>query len=111
MQPPPGPGRRHYTLSYGAACRTPAYRARCGLAGNDVNSHGPPAEPERDRLVAEGALINGLPTIKHRPHYGAKRVPHHTGAVEGGARRFVVAAENLDSFAAPIRRKLLQEVA
>ena len=111
MQPPPGPGGRHYTPRHGAACRTPAHRARCGLAGSDGNSHGPPAEPERDRLVAEGALINGSPTIKNRPHYGAKRVPHHTGAVEGRARRFVVAAKNFDSFAAPIRRKLLQEVA
>ena len=64
-----------------------------------------------DRLVAEGALINGLPTIKNQLRYYAGRVPHYTGAVKGGARCFVVAAENFDSFAAPIRRKLLWEVA
>ena len=85
------------------------------VSGDGVNNNGPPAEAERDRLVAEGAVINGLPIVNERPRYGmasgAGLVPYYTSAVVGGAGHFVVVAESFDTFAAAIRRKLLQEIA
>ncbi len=85
------------------------------VSGDGVNNNGPPAEDERDRLVAEGVVINGLPIINDRPRYGMasgrELVPYYTEAVVGGTGHFVVVAENFDSFAAAIRRKLIQEIA
>jgi hypothetical protein len=36
------------------------------VSGDGVNNSGPPAEMERDRLVAEGVTINGLPIVNDR---------------------------------------------
>jgi hypothetical protein len=80
-----------------------------------VNNNGPPAEEERDRLVAEGVVINGLPILNDRPRYGMasgqELVPYYTSAVVGGPGHFVIVAQNFDSFAEAIRRKLIQEIA
>jgi hypothetical protein len=85
------------------------------VSGDGVNNNGPPAEDERDRLVAEGVVINGLPIINDRPRYGMasgrELVPYYTDAVVGGTGHFVIVAENFDSFAGAIRRKLIQEIA
>ena len=85
------------------------------VSGDGVNNNGPPAEPERDRLVDEGVVINGLPIINDRPRYGmasgTELVPYYTRAVVGGPGHFVEVAESFDTFAAAIRRKLLQEIA
>ena len=98
-----------------ADCPYEGTRRVIDVSGDGVNNHGPPAEPERDRLVAEGVVINGLPIINDRPRYGmasgAELVPYYTRAVVGGAGHFVVVAESFDTFAAAIRRKLLQEIA
>lgn len=85
------------------------------VSGDGVNNNGPPAEGFRDRLVAEGVTINGLPIINERPRYGmasgADLVPYYTHSVVGGPGHFVIVAESFDSFAAAVRRKLLQEIA
>lgn len=84
------------------------------VSGDGVNNNGPPAELERDRLVGEGVVINGLPILNERPRYGmasgAELVPYYTRAVVGGPGHFVVVADSFESFAAAIRRKLLQEI-
>ena len=85
------------------------------VSGDGVNNNGPPAEPERDRLAAEGVVINGLPIINDRPRYGMASgrdlVPYYTRAVVGGPGHFVIVAENFDTFASAVRRKLIQEIA
>jgi hypothetical protein len=85
------------------------------VSGDGVNNNGPPAEEERDRLVAEGVVINGLPILNDRPRYGMasgqELVPYYTNAVVGGTGHFVIVAQNFDSFAEAIRRKLIQEIA
>jgi hypothetical protein len=85
------------------------------VSGDGVNNNGPPAEEERDRLVAEGVVINGLPILNDRPRYGMasgqELVPYYTSAVVGGPGHFVIVAQNFDSFAEAIRRKLIQEIA
>ena len=85
------------------------------VSGDGVNNNGPPAEPERDRLVEAGVTINGLPIINDRPRFGMASgrdlVPYYQDAVTGGAGHFVIVAENFDTFGQAIKRKLIQEIA
>lgn len=85
------------------------------VSGDGVNNHGPPAEGFRDALVEAGVVINGLPIVNERPRFGppngAELVPYYQDAVTGGPGHFVIVAEGFDSFAAAVRRKLIQEIA
>ncbi len=85
------------------------------VSGDGVNNNGPLAEPERDRLVEDGVVINGLPIINERPRYGsasgADLVPYYQRAVAGGPGHFVIVAESFDTFATAVKRKLIQEIA
>ncbi len=85
------------------------------VSGDGVNNNGPDAEPERDRLVAAGVVINGLPIVNDRPRYGmssgSELVPYYTNSVVGGPGHFVIVAENFDAFGQAVRRKLIQEIA
>jgi hypothetical protein len=80
-----------------------------------VNNNGPPAEPERDRLVAEGVTINGLPIVNDRPNFGAvptgELEPYYRDAVIGGPGAFLIVANDFQSFGDAIRRKLITEIA
>ena len=97
------------------ACPFEGTRRVVDVSGDGVNNNGPPAEPERDRLVAAGVVINGLPILNDRPRYGmasgAELVPYYRDSVAGGAGHFVVVAENFDTFGQAVRRKLIQEIA
>lgn len=85
------------------------------VSGDGVNNNGPPAEYERDRLVAAGVVINGLPIINDRPRFGASSgpdlVPYYRENVAGGPGHFVIVAENFDTFGQAVKRKLIQEIA
>ena len=85
------------------------------VSGDGVNNNGPPAERYRDALVESGITINGLPIINDRPRWGrpngAELVPYYRESVAGGAGSFVIVADGFDTFAAAIRRKLIQEIA
>ncbi len=85
------------------------------VSGDGVNNNGPDAEPERDRLVAAGVVINGLPIVNDRPRYGmssgSELAPYYTNSVVGGPGHFVIVAENFDAFGQAVRRKLIQEIA
>ena len=97
------------------ACPFEGTRRVIDVSGDGVNNNGPLAEPERDRLVAEGVVINGLPIINDRPRYGMASgmdlVPYYRSAVVGGVGHFVIVAESFDSFAGAVKRKLIQEIA
>ncbi len=85
------------------------------VSGDGPNNNGPPAEDERDRLVAEGITINGLPIVNDRPNFGVQPgqdlEPYYRNSVIGGPGAFLIAAEDFASFGAAIRRKLVQEIA
>jgi hypothetical protein len=80
-----------------------------------VNNSGPPAEAARDRAVAEGITVNGLPILNDRPTFGVRPpVPldeYFRESVVGGPGAFVVAAEDFEAFGVAVRRKLIREVA
>ncbi len=92
-----------------------AMRRVIDVSGDGVNNSGPPAEQARDRAVAEGITINGLPIVNDRPGFG--RLPpialddYYRESVVGGPGAFVVAAEDFESFGLAVKRKLIREIA
>ena len=85
------------------------------VSGDGVNNSGPPAEEARDRAVADGIVINGLPIMNDRPAYG--RMPplpldqYYAQNVIGGPGAFLISAADFDAFENAVRRKLVREVA
>ena len=98
-----------------AECPWEGTRRVVDVSGDGPNNNGPPAEDERDRLVADGITINGLPIVNDRPNFGAQPgqglEPYYRDSVIGGPSAFLIAAEDFESFGAAIRRKLVQEIA
>ncbi|WP_245903566.1 DUF1194 domain-containing protein [Humitalea rosea] len=98
-----------------AECPFEATRRVIDVSGDGVNNSGPPAEPERDRLVAEGVTINGLPIINDRPTFGRQPpMPldlYYQDAVIGGVGAFMIVAEDFESFGVAVKRKLIREIA
>jgi hypothetical protein len=98
-----------------AECPFEATRKVIDVSGDGVNNSGPPAEQARDRSVAEGITINGLPILNDRPTFGRPPpVPldqYFRESVIGGAGAFVIAAEDFESFGQAVRRKLIREIA
>jgi hypothetical protein len=96
-------------------CPHEATRRVIDVSGDGVNNSGPPAEQARDRAVADGITINGLPILNDRPTFG--RPPpmpldvYYRESVMGGQGAFVIAAEDFESFGNAVRRKLIREIA
>lgn len=85
------------------------------VSGDGVNNSGTPVEEARDRVVAEGIVINGLPIVNDRPTFG-RRLPvpldeYYRDSVVGGPGAFVIVAENFASFGQAVKRKLIREIA
>ena len=80
-----------------------------------MNNSGPPAEVARDRAVAEGITVNGLPILNDRPTFGGPLpLPldqYFRESVVGGPGAFVIPAEDFEAFGVAVRRKLIREVA
>lgn len=90
-----------------------AVRRVIDVSGDGVNNSGPPAEEARDRAVAEGITINGLPILNDRPTFGRPTVPldeYYRESVVGGPGAFVIAVEEFESFGVAVRRKLIREI-
>jgi hypothetical protein len=97
------------------ACPFEATRRVIDVSGDGVNNSGPPAEEARDRAVAEGITINGLPILNDRPTFG-RRPPipldiYFRESVIGGPGAFMIAAEDFADFGQAVRRKLIREIA
>ncbi|MBL6458563.1 DUF1194 domain-containing protein [Belnapia sp. T6] len=92
-----------------------ASRRVIDVSGDGVNNSGGPVELARDRVVAEGVTINGLPIVNDRPTFG--RMPpvplddYYRENVIGGPGAFVVVAEDFQSFGLAVKRKLIREIA
>ena len=84
------------------------------ISGDGRTNDGPPAELVRDKLVAQGIVINGLPVMMNRTNFGR---PPDTGLdkyyeenVIGGPGSFMISAENFDDFGRAVRSKLIREI-
>lgn len=86
------------------------------ISGDGPNNDGGPVDIARDRALAAGIVINGLPINNNRPSpWGFPALEdldrYYEGCVIGGPGAFVVVAESFESFGEAVRRKLILEIA
>jgi hypothetical protein len=86
------------------------------ISGDGANNWGGPVTDARDRAVAQGVIINGLPIVNDRP--GPSGRPqlanldlYYENCVIGGPGAFIVVANSFPEFAEAVRRKLILEIA
>jgi hypothetical protein len=83
------------------------------VSGDGPNNAGDPVVPVRDRLVAEGIVINGLPVmLKLASGFFdlADLDRYYTDCVIGGAGAFMIPIRERSEFRTATRRKLLLEI-
>ncbi len=94
-----------------------AYRRIIDISGDGPNNKGAYVVDARDRAVADGIVINGLPIVNDRPEptYGFPSLPnldlYYEDCVIGGPGSFIIVADGFKDFARAIRRKMLLEIA
>ncbi len=77
------------------------------VSGDGANNRGRPATLARDEAVRDGIGINGLPILAVEP--GLDRYYYEN--VIGGPGAFMIPAQNYDTFADAILKKLITEIA
>jgi hypothetical protein len=84
------------------------------VSGDGRTNDGPPAELVRDKLVAQGIVINGLPVMMNRTNFGrpadATLDKYYEENVIGGPGSFAIPAATFDDFGRAVRNKLIREV-
>ena len=87
------------------------------IAGDGPNNSGEIVVEARDRAVAAGIVINGLPIVNDRPapDFNFPALPnldlYYEDCVIGGTGSFLIVANGFQDFARAIRRKLILEIA
>ena len=85
------------------------------VSGDGPNNEGPYVDVTRDRVVAEGITINGLPLMTDDGLTAAFDVSdldkYYAACVVGGPGSFVVPVTDWKQFPEAVRRKLVQELA
>ena len=84
-----------------------ASRRVIDISGDGSNNRGRPVTLARDEAVAAGIGINGLPILALEPDLDR----YYYDSVIGGPGAFVVAAQNYETFADAILKKLIIEIA
>jgi hypothetical protein len=88
------------------------------VSGDGPNNVGPPLDPVRDSLFAQGVTINGLPitlpsdgTVDRSLMYaGPNLQAYFEHCVIGGQDAFAIGVTDVHLFATAIRRKLVREI-
>jgi len=86
------------------------------ISGDGPNNWGDLVTNARDRAIAAGVTINGLPILNDgRASYSRYNIPnldlYYRDCVIGGPGAFFVVADNFADFARAVRRKLILEIA
>src|SRR5262245_60478406 len=77
------------------------------VSGDGANNRGRPANAARDDAVRDGVTINGLPILALEPYLER----YYWESVVGGPGAFAIAAENYETFAEAVLKKLVIEIA
>jgi len=85
------------------------------ISGDGANNWGGPVTESRDRAVAQGIIINGLPIVNDRPGPSGRPQQadldlYYEECVIGGPGAFIVVANSFPEFAEAVRRKLIIEI-
>ena len=98
-------------IQYGADTidtnRFTAARKVIDVSGDGANTSGPLAKVARDRAVARGFTINGLPILTDEPNLDR----FYQDEVIGGPGAFMIPAKDFADFSKAIRTKLIREIA
>jgi hypothetical protein len=86
------------------------------ISGDGPNNWGELVTSARDRAIAQGITINGLPIMNERPSpWGLSSLKnldlYYRHCVIGGKSAFIVTAKNFNDFARAVFRKLVLEIA
>jgi hypothetical protein len=85
------------------------------VSGDGANNAGELVAPMRDRVLAQGIVINGLPIMLKRPNPGTLDIErldiYYEDCVIGGPGAFVVPIHNTEQFIDATRTKLVLEIA
>lgn len=86
------------------------------VSGDGPNNWGEPVDVARDRVVAAGITINGLPILNQAggnfSHFNISDLDlYYRDCVIGGTGAFVIVANNFEDFGQAVRRKLILEIA
>jgi hypothetical protein len=86
------------------------------ISGDGPNNMGAPVTEARDRALAQGITINGLPLMTHGSDVFARwSIPdldaYYTACVIGGSGAFVLPVTDWAEFESAVRRKLVLEIA
>jgi len=85
------------------------------ISGDGANNQGTPVEQARDKAVAAGITINGLPIMLKRPRWTTMDLDnldeYFEDCVIGGPGAFLVPVREREKFREAIRRKLVLEIA
>ncbi|HMG77528.1 MAG TPA: DUF1194 domain-containing protein [Xanthobacteraceae bacterium] len=90
-----------------AQCPCNAARRVIDISGDGSNNSGRPVTQARDEAVHDGVGINGLPILSIEPFLDR----YYYDNVIGGSGAFMIPAENYDTFADAILKKLISEIA
>jgi len=85
------------------------------ISGDGANNQGTLVVPARDKVLAAGITINGLPIMLKRPRWSTMDLDdldvYFEDCVIGGPGAFVVPVREREKFKDAIRRKLVLEIA
>ena len=90
-----------------AQCPCNPARRVVDVSGDGSNNSGRPVTQARDEAVHDGVGINGLPILSIEPFLDR----YYYDNVIGGPGAFMIPAENYDTFADAILKKLITEIA
>jgi hypothetical protein len=76
------------------------------ISGDGVTSIGRPPEVARDKIIANGVIINGLPILNDEPELDN----YYRDRVIGGLGAFIVPAKGYEDFSRAIAEKLAREI-
>jgi hypothetical protein len=92
-----------------------AIRRVIDISGDGPNNEGAPVTRARDRALAAGVIINGLPVVLDRGYRSSFDIEgldeYFEDCVIGGPGAFMIAVVDRAQFADAIRAKILREVA
>lgn len=90
-------------------------RRAIDISGDGANNVGGLVTIARDRAVAMGITINGLPIVNNRENRFGRQLPdldlYYRNCVIGGRGAFMIVARDFQSFSEAVRRKLVLEIA
>lgn len=102
-----------FSLAFMASSHVMAARRVIDISGDGSNNQGPLVTEVRDRAVAQGVTINGLPIMLRDPDRGENATldAYYRDCVIGGLNAFMIPIRDRRQFLTETRVKIVREIA